>query len=96
MKTSRIKVTDACQSLIGTFSTLRRCVVFGRMLQGQPVRVVDFWIKRVRDSDLQTDSDAGVSRRANEGVYVTFDQNCNIRPEDEYRRKIKLSPKTTG
>ena len=29
----RIKVTDACQSLIGTFSTLRRCVVFGRMLQ---------------------------------------------------------------
>ena len=32
-KKSRIKVTDACQSLIGTFSTLRRCVVFGRMLQ---------------------------------------------------------------
>ena len=30
----RIKVTDACQSLIGTFSTLRRCVVFGRMLHG--------------------------------------------------------------
>ena len=29
---SRIKVTDACQSLIGTFSTLRHCVVFGRML----------------------------------------------------------------
>ena len=25
--------TDGCQSLIGTFSTLRRCVVFGRMLQ---------------------------------------------------------------
>ena len=32
-KTSRNKVTDACQSLIGTFSTLRRCVVLGRMLQ---------------------------------------------------------------
>ena len=31
-KTSSMKVTDACQSLIGTFSTLRRCVVFGRML----------------------------------------------------------------
>ena len=31
-KASRIKVTDACQSLIGTFSTFRRCVVFGRML----------------------------------------------------------------
>ena len=31
-KASRIRVTDACQSLIGTFSTLRRCVVFGRML----------------------------------------------------------------
>ena len=28
-KTSRIKVTDACQSLIGTFSTIRHCVVFG-------------------------------------------------------------------
>ena len=23
-------------------------------------------------------------------------QTCNIRPEDTYRRKIKLSPKTTG
>ena len=32
LKTSRIKVTEACQSLIGTFSTLRRCVIFGRML----------------------------------------------------------------
>ena len=31
-KASRIKVIDACQSLIETFSTLRRCVVFGRML----------------------------------------------------------------
>ena len=27
-----MKVTDAHQSLIGTFSTLRRCVVFGRLL----------------------------------------------------------------
>ena len=32
-KTSRMKVTDAHQSLIGTFFTLLRCVVFGRMLQ---------------------------------------------------------------
>ena len=31
-KTSRTKVTDVCQSLIGTLSTLRRCVVFRRML----------------------------------------------------------------
>ena len=31
-KRSRIKVTDACQLLLGTFSTLRPCVVFGRML----------------------------------------------------------------
>ena len=31
-KTSRSKVTDACQLLIGAFSSLRRCVVFGRML----------------------------------------------------------------
>ena len=31
-KTSRSKVTDACQSFIGTFSSLRRCVLFGRML----------------------------------------------------------------
>ena len=29
---NRIKVTDACQSLIGTFSTFRRFVVFGRVL----------------------------------------------------------------
>ena len=35
-KTSRIKVTDACQLLIGTFSTLRRCVVFGRRFYGAP------------------------------------------------------------
>ena len=28
-----MKVTDACQSLIGFFSTLPRCVVFGRLLQ---------------------------------------------------------------
>ena len=24
------------------------------------------------------------------------EKKCNIRPEDTYRRKIKLSPKTTG
>ena len=30
-KTCRIKVTDACQSLIDTFSMLRCSVVFGRM-----------------------------------------------------------------
>ena len=29
---SRIKVTDACHSSIGTFFTFRHCVVFGRML----------------------------------------------------------------
>ena len=27
---------------------------------------------------------------------VVHHQDCNIRPEDTYRRKIKLSPKTTG
>ena len=30
--TSKMKVTDTCQSLIYTFSMLRHCVVFGRML----------------------------------------------------------------
>ena len=52
-----------------------RAIVTGVIKRLEPVRVADFWIKRIRDSDLQTDSDAGVSRRANEGVYVTFDQN---------------------
>ena len=34
-----------------------------------------------------------------EGIEVVDDLKvlgCNIRPEDTYRRKIKLSPKTTG
>ena len=29
-------------------------------------------------------------------IYNFFKKICNIRPEDTYRRKIKLSPKTTG
>ena len=28
--------------------------------------------------------------------FFIFQDTCNIRPEDTYRRKIKLSPKTTG
>ena len=31
-KTSKIKVTDFSQSSLGTFSTLRHCVMSGRML----------------------------------------------------------------
>ena len=36
---------------------------------------------------------------ARHGCPMTFQSDngtCNIRPEDTYRRKIKLSPKTTG
>ena len=33
-KKSRVKVTDVCQSSNGTFSTLRHCVMPGRMLLG--------------------------------------------------------------